>query len=609
MSEKKTSFKTKVLLPIISIFTASIIIISIIDYRALYSTVKAKTNANLDMFTGSMLEQINHLNIILSATKETLNLKHIATAKAILQMLEDTDYKKTTDDLIKLAEEMDILEINIVNSDAMLVNSNIKEFIGFNYRATKPTLIYIGLVDGTLSELTEEPRISVVEDGDYGVINHYVGIARPNGKGFIQVGFNADIIKKLSKEINIEKTIRETKIGANGYGIVLANGIDLSGKDVSDEKWYRAVSSGNGFAWIEMDGQKLYAGYKNAESNTVVGLVPEGDFYEELRQVLIEKVIFLFIAIVVMIIVVYFVLGRLLLPINYLVRGLEKIAKGNLDARIRGNYNDEFDKIKDAVNSMAADIQKQIAVISGIEYASKIQRNLLPADSVLANSFSDYSVIWKPRDVVGGDIYWAKQFDKGAVLCVCDCTGHGTPGALLTTLVVSALEAVVWPINCEDTAGIIWKIDERLARLFSSGSDADVKDGCDLVVLFIAKNGSVALSAGRTNVFICDGKGVQRFKGQKISVGEGNLRSRNDVKTLRVSANPDNKFYIASDGLFDQPGGELSRPFGYKALEKIILENHNEKQSVISDKIWTAFEGYRGAEPRVDDFELITFKP
>ena len=34
-----------------------------------------------------------------------------------------------------------------------------------------------------------------------------------------------------------------------------------------------------------------------------------------------------------------------------------KIAGGNLDARIEGSYNDEFDKIKDAVNSMAADIK------------------------------------------------------------------------------------------------------------------------------------------------------------------------------------------------------------------------------------------------------------
>jgi hypothetical protein len=39
------------------------------------------------------------------------------------------------------------------------------------------------------------------------------------------------------------------------------------------------------------------------------------------------------------------------------------------------------------------------------------------------------------------------------------------------------------------------------------------------------------------------------------------------------------------------------------------LENHHEKLPVISDRIWSAFEAYRGSEPRVDDFELIAFEP
>jgi HAMP domain-containing protein len=607
MAEKKASFKTKVLLPIIAIFAISILATSVIDYRVLKSTVKAKTDANLDMFTSGMLEQISHLDIILSSTKETLNLKHVAIARAILQMLEDAAYNKTSEELVKLSEGLDVMELNIADSNAVMENSSVKEYIGFNYASTPTTSIYANLINGNLSELTENPRQSVLEDLSLGPMTHYVGIARPKGKGFLQIGFNADVLAELQRKINIEEAIKKAKIGTNGYGMVLIDGLDLSGKDVRGEQWHKAVSSGDGFAWINIDGKKYYAGYKNANSRTVIGLVPEADFYKELNQALASKAVFLAIAIIVMVIVVYFVLGRLLLPINYLVRGLEKIAKGKLDTRIRGKYNDEFDKIKNAVNSMAEEIQTQIAVISGIEYASKIQKNLLPAHSVLANSFSDYSVIWKPRDVVGGDIYWAKQFSRGTVLCVCDCTGHGTPGALLTTLVVSALEALVWPANCEDTAGIIWKIDERLARLFSG--DSDVKNGCDLVVMFIAKDGSVTLSAGRTNVFVCNGAETQRFKGQKIFVGDGNLRSGNDVKTLRVPANPSNKFYIASDGLFDQPGGEQSLPFGYKAFEKIILENHGEEQSAISDRIWAAFEEYRGLEPRVDDFELITFKP
>ena len=302
----------------------------------------------------------------------------------------------------------------------------------------------------------------------------------------------------------------------------------------------------------------------------------------------------------------FYIVKSIMAPINESADVLNKIAAGNFDARVTGNYGGEFAIIKDSLNIAAAAIKKHTSTISGAEYASRIQNNLLPPESVFEEAFSDYHVIWKPRDTVGGDIYWIKNFDEGTVLCVCDCTGHGISGALLTMLVVSVLEGVaVQPDNCSDTANIIWKIDERLVKVFK----VKTGDGCDLAVLFIARDGSITLSAGHTNVFVCNGKDVQRIRGQKIFVGDGNLSSKDDIKTLHIPANPDNKFYIASDGLFDQPGGEYSVPFGYKAFEKIILENHDERQSFISGKIWTAFEEYRGTEPRVDDFELITFKP
>jgi len=69
--------------------------------------------------------------------------------------------------------------------------------------------------------------------------------------------------------------------------------------------------------------------------------------------------------------------------------------------------------------------------------------SLLPETNKFEQAFADYSVKWEPRDIVSGDIYWIKSFDAGTMLCVCDCTGHGVPGALLTMLVVSAFEDMV----------------------------------------------------------------------------------------------------------------------------------------------------------------------
>jgi len=273
-----------------------------------------------------------------------------------------------------------------------------------------------------------------------------------------------------------------------------------------------------------------------------------------------------------------------------------------------------YNKKKVLAEEASLILAQQLKTINeGIRYASKIQKSIIPDNKKLAKAFLDYSIIWKPRDVVGGDIYWAKSFDDGTVLCVCDCTGHGTPGALLTMLVVSAFESTITEQSHKNTAEILFMLDKRLAAVLNVKTDSeehtDINDGCDLAVLFIANDGTVTFSSGNTNVFVSDGKEITRYRGQKIYVGEGKIKNKDKVKTTIIEANPANKFYIASDGLYDQIGGEDKIPYGYDEFEQLLLENHNKKHKVISDIIWQAFENYRGDNARRDDFELITFTP
>ena len=256
------------------------------------------------------------------------------------------------------------------------------------------------------------------------------------------------------------------------------------------------------------------------------------------------------------------------------------------------------------------------AVLSSLVYASRIQRGLLPAKSIFSKSFADFSILWHPRDIVSGDIYWIKNFDEGTVLCVCDCTGHGTPGALLTMLVVSAFGVIVNDSTYKDTAGIMRMLDAHLfAALYDSSDDdeegdmADIRDGCDLAILYIAKNGDITFSSANFPIFICDGESVTHLKGQRLYVGEGKLKEGIEVKSTFIQGKQGNKFYISSDGMFDQKGGEKGLPFGYKEFKKIILQHHNEPQEVIAGKVWNTFESYRGAQPRKDDFELVCIRP
>ncbi|MCL1958136.1 MAG: diguanylate cyclase [Spirochaetes bacterium] len=342
MHDKKLSFKIKVLIPILAIFIVSDLIISFINYRLLDSSVKTKINANMEIFADSILTQIKHLNIILDITKQTLIEKHIAIAKTVVEMLDSTPGQLSTEKLLQIAEPLDIIELSVADSNGIITASSVPKYIGFDYKLYEATKAYMKLTDGTLTVLSEEPRASVLNDdvGDMilGDINHYTGVARKNG-GFIQIGFNAGVIGRLQKEINIYKTIKETKIGQHGFGMVLSNGFIIAHpngdsstdilsadkmSDVSGEDWYKTVTSGNGFAWLNIDGKQYYAGYKNENGNTVVALVPEQDFHMESNRLLFNTAMLLLVTGIIIIAVINIFIEVMLEPLNQILKTINQ---------------------------------------------------------------------------------------------------------------------------------------------------------------------------------------------------------------------------------------------------------------------------------------------
>jgi len=311
MRSNNTFTKHKNLIPMVAVSALSVIIMALISYVMLTRTVQSKTDANLNIFTGRVMTEIKHLNVILNTTKETLSEKHIAIAKSVEYILEHArEDELTTAELQRLAEPLDIIELNVANQNGVMTHSNVQSLIGFDYKAFETTKIYMALTMGELTEISEEPRRSVLDNNEYGDINHYTAVARSNG-GFVQLGFNAGVIGKLQDEINIQRTITETKIGGNGYGLVLSAGIitahpnvALLGTDVSNTDWYNAINSGGGFAWVNINGEKFYAGYKNTDGYTAAGLIPADDFYRETRGLLAWTAALLLFAVVIMVMLI-----------------------------------------------------------------------------------------------------------------------------------------------------------------------------------------------------------------------------------------------------------------------------------------------------------------
>ena len=82
-------------------------------------------------------------------------------------------------------------------------------------------------------------------------------------------------------------------------------------------------------------------------------------------------------------------------------------------------------------------------ILDSINYAQRIQNAVLPDSGIIETWLGDHFIIFRPKDIVSGDFYWATVNNKYIVFCVGDCTGHGVPGAFMSMLCISLLNEII----------------------------------------------------------------------------------------------------------------------------------------------------------------------
>ena len=143
-------------------------------------------------------------------------------------------------------------------------------------------------------------------------------------------------------------------------------------------------------------------------------------------------------------------------------------------------------------------------ISDSIDYASRIQRSLLPDQDRLKKALSDMAIVWQPKDVVGGDFYWHKTIGDREFIVIMDCTGHGVPGAFMTLVATSVLEQITaastaslgrWETTPEVTDLMQQLNDGVSMQLNQIAGGGMSNDGLDAVMLSIPKHAGDAISA------------------------------------------------------------------------------------------------------------------
>lgn len=260
-------------------------------------------------------------------------------------------------------------------------------------------------------------------------------------------------------------------------------------------------------------------------------------------------------------------------------------------------------------------------VMSSINYAKRIQFALLPEEMQIQERFPNSFMFYRPKNVVSGDFPWSYTNGNITYLAVVDCTGHGVPGALLSIIGYLLLSNIVSNHPDLTPAQILDMLHEAVRdALKQKTSEANAGDGMDLALMRIDPDKRELQFSGahRPLYYLHEGrkgefdKGddciFQEFEGTRKGIGGKPLPNGRKEKMFEnnvISYEPGDRFFVFSDGLPDQLGGEEHKKFFTKRVKEWLARNVNESMSATSKDLIKTFYDWKGSDKQVDDVLLI----
>jgi phosphoserine phosphatase RsbU/P len=277
-----------------------------------------------------------------------------------------------------------------------------------------------------------------------------------------------------------------------------------------------------------------------------------------------------------------------------------------LQARV--NTQMALKKSQDSIARYAGDIEaKNKLITESINYASRIQKTILPTNKYLKELLGDFFIFFKPRDIVSGDFYWAKESDGNIIIIVADCTGHGVPGAFMSMSGVAFLNEIIMRENIIIPSKILDRLREMIIQSLGQNYESELKDGMDMAVISINNSQNIIQFAGAQNpIYLVRNHELIKLNYDKMPVS---IHPRMDDFTNHIiDIKKNDQIYLFSDGYADQFGGPEDKKFKYKPFKQLLLKNADKSMKEQRNILEMVFNEWKGDQDQTDDVLIIGIK-
>ena len=297
---------------------------------------------------------------------------------------------------------------------------------------------------------------------------------------------------------------------------------------------------------------------------------------------------------------------RMTQHVSSLSAGVRQLADGDFKARVPVRSQDEFGALAVAFNTMAADLERNQALVvererlrRELELSRLIQTEMLPR-APLRLGAAEIKGVSIPAREVGGDFFNYFALPDGRLaLLVGDVSGKGVSAALLMANVQATLRARL-PLETELA---------RLAAGLDVEVDANTPGGVYLTlflgILDVERGLLQYVNAGHNPQFLLRAAGgIQPLSSTGLPIA---LYSGQGYKEASVQIGRGDLLFFYTDGLVETEN-ERDEMFGADRLQSLLEAEHSHGIDMVLERVEQSVRDFRGKAEPFDDATMMALR-
>ena len=351
-----------------TIIPSTMLITIIITFFAQTFSSYTDAKKEIQYMNDTIVDKLNQNTISIQELRQSTDSESLSKTRSLAMIVElNPDLINDPVQLEHLKKQLDVEEVHVTDEKGIIIGSSIESYIGYDFNSAEQSRAFMPMITEKDLELAQPAQIN----GASGDFVQYVGVARRDAPGIVQVGLSPKRLENALKnnEIGVVMDAFNTGDEEPVFAINKADGIvvyhpnsQFIGKSSQELGLERDIKEYVGeFTTEKLGEQKLYfSSVEAGDYYIVTGLDTSYMFSQRNSQSLLLLVSDILIIILLISVINSLLKHKVVNPIKTVAADLEIIEQGDLDTRVSVNIYPEFVLLSEKINSMVDTIKNKI---------------------------------------------------------------------------------------------------------------------------------------------------------------------------------------------------------------------------------------------------------